>query len=166
VAALRLTVDAATRRLEALLLKNASVDRSLEALWRGAEERRRVKGSLRRRLAAGEAQQGVSLQEAQGALAKRYTTLLGIAAVQQSAHSEKMALEEELGRLAPTLQVLSASGELENRSSDFHGFSPVLRQLLAGCRAQLAVGPRDVEEVRLVAGACARLGVPIKPPIW
>ena len=71
------------------------------------------------------------------------------------------ALEEELGRLAPTLQVLSASGELEKRSSDFHGFSPVLRQLLAGCRAQLAVGPRDVEEVRLVAGACARLGVPL-----
>jgi FAD/FMN-containing dehydrogenase len=71
------------------------------------------------------------------------------------------ALEQELAGLAPTLPVVSAAGELEKLSSDFHGFSPVLRQLLAGCRAQLAVAPRGVEEVRLVAGACARLGVPL-----
>lgn len=55
------------------------------------------------------------------------------------------ALERELMRLAPTLKVLSTAGELEKRSSDFHSFSPVLRQLLAGCRAQLAVCPRGVE---------------------
>jgi FAD/FMN-containing dehydrogenase len=71
------------------------------------------------------------------------------------------ALERELMRLAPTLKVLSTAGELEKRSSDFHSFSPVLRQLLAGCRAQLAVCPRGVEEVTVVAGACARLGVPL-----
>lgn len=71
------------------------------------------------------------------------------------------ALERELARQAPTLRVLSAPAELEKLSNDFHGFSPVLRQLLAGCRAQLAVAPREVEEVRLVAGACARLGVPL-----
>lgn len=71
------------------------------------------------------------------------------------------ALEQELGRLAPTLQVVSAPGEMERLSSDFHGFSPVLRKLLAGCRGQLAVRPRTVEEVSVVAGACARLGVPL-----
>ena len=71
------------------------------------------------------------------------------------------ALEQELGRLAPTLAVLSAPRELEKLSSDFHGFSPVLRPLLAGCRGQLAVRPRTVEEVKTVAGACARLGVPL-----
>jgi len=56
---------------------------------------------------------------------------------------------------------MSAPGELEKRSTDFHGFSPVLRQLLAHCRAQLAVAPRDREEVAIVAGACARHGVPL-----
>jgi FAD/FMN-containing dehydrogenase len=71
------------------------------------------------------------------------------------------ALERELAQLAPSLRVWSAPGELEKLSSDFHGFSPVLHQLLAGCRAQLAVSPRDGEEVRMVAGACARLGVPL-----
>ncbi|MBM5815674.1 MAG: FAD-binding oxidoreductase [Cyanobacteria bacterium K_Offshore_surface_m2_239] len=71
------------------------------------------------------------------------------------------ALEAELTRLAPTLPRMSAPGELEKRSTDFHGFSPVLRQLLAHCRAQLAVAPRDREEVAIVAGACARHGVPL-----
>ncbi len=56
---------------------------------------------------------------------------------------------------------MSTPGELEKRSMDFHGFSPVLRQLLAACRAQLAVAPRDREEVVVVAGACARHGVPL-----
>lgn len=56
---------------------------------------------------------------------------------------------------------MSAPGELEKRSSDFHGFSPVLRPLLAACRAQLAVAPRHCEEVVVVAGACARHGVPL-----
>ena len=71
------------------------------------------------------------------------------------------ALVEELACLLPTLKVLSAPGELEKLSTDFHGFSPVLRPLLAGCRAQLAVCPRSVAEVCLVAGACARHGVPL-----
>ncbi|MEB3333740.1 MAG: FAD-binding oxidoreductase [Cyanobacteriota bacterium] len=71
------------------------------------------------------------------------------------------ALERELKRLAPTLRLRTAPAELEKLSNDFHGFSPVLRRLLAGCRAQLAASPRHVDEVRVVAGACARLGVPI-----
>ncbi|MFN9644751.1 MAG: FAD-binding oxidoreductase, partial [Cyanobacteriota bacterium] len=71
------------------------------------------------------------------------------------------ALERELAQRVPSLRVSSTPGELEKVSTDFHGFSPVLRQLLAGCRAQLAVSPRDGDEVRCVAGACARLGVPL-----
>lgn len=71
------------------------------------------------------------------------------------------ALAAELQRLAPTLKLRTAPAELEKLSNDFHGFSPVLRQLLVGCRAQLAASPRDVDEVRIVAGACARLGVPL-----
>jgi FAD/FMN-containing dehydrogenase len=70
-------------------------------------------------------------------------------------------LVEELGRRAPGLPILSAPGDLERFSGDFHGFSPVLRELLAGCRGQLVVGPRGVEEVMAVAGACARHRVPL-----
>ena len=70
-------------------------------------------------------------------------------------------LADELRRLAPQLPLQRQGEDLERLSSDFHGFSPVLHQLLAGCRAQLAVRPSGVDEVCAVAGACARLGVPL-----
>jgi len=71
------------------------------------------------------------------------------------------ALGEELHALAPALRLLQAPSDLERLSADFHGYSPVLRKLLEGCRGQLVACPSRVEEVMAVAGACARHGVPL-----
>ena len=77
------------------------------------------------------------------------------------AASHIQALQEDLKRTAPGLKLLSDPSDLERFSSDFHGYSPVLLQLLAGCRGQLVASPANVEEVMAVAGACARHGVPL-----
>jgi FAD/FMN-containing dehydrogenase len=73
------------------------------------------------------------------------------------------ALAAELRRLDPSLALVTAAeaGELERLSRDYHDYSPVLAERFAGARAQLAVRARSVEQVRLVAGACARHGVPL-----
>lgn len=67
------------------------------------------------------------------------------------------ALAAELTALTPIRQ----GDELIRLSSDFHAYSPVLEPLLAPCRAQLAVRAHSVEQVRLVASACARHSVPL-----
>ncbi|MFN5464340.1 MAG: FAD-binding oxidoreductase [Cyanobacteriota bacterium] len=77
------------------------------------------------------------------------------------AASQIQALREDLNRTAPGLKLLSDPSDLERFSSDFHGYSPVLLQLLAGCRGQLVAIPANVEQVMAVAGACARHGVPL-----
>jgi hypothetical protein len=59
------------------------------------------------------------------------------------------------------LELLGGSGDLERLSRDFHDYSPALTPLLAPCRAQLAVRAAHLEEVRRVASACARHGVPL-----
>jgi len=73
------------------------------------------------------------------------------------------ALAAELRRHDPALALVTAAeaGELERLSRDYHDYSPVLVERFAGARAQLAVRARTVEQVRLVAGACARHGVPL-----
>ena len=73
------------------------------------------------------------------------------------------ALASELARLDPELPLLGAESpaELERLSRDFFDYSPVLIPLLQGCRAQLVAAAATVEQVRLVAGACARHGVPL-----
>ncbi len=67
------------------------------------------------------------------------------------------ALATELTALEPIRQ----GEELHRLSSDFNSYSPVLAPLLAPCRAQLAVRAHSVEQVRLVASACARHAVPL-----
>ncbi|MFZ0407019.1 MAG: FAD-binding oxidoreductase [Cyanobium sp.] len=67
------------------------------------------------------------------------------------------ALAAELAELRPIRQ----AAELERLSKDFYAYSPVLSPLLADRRAQLAVRVERPEQVRLVASACARLGVPL-----
>ena len=67
------------------------------------------------------------------------------------AASQIQALQEDLNRTAPGLKLLSDPSDLERFSSDFHGYSPVLLQLLAGCRGQLVALPANVEEVMAVA---------------
>jgi FAD/FMN-containing dehydrogenase len=73
------------------------------------------------------------------------------------------ALAAELQRLDPALALLGpeAPAELERLSRDYFDYSPVLVPQLQGCRAQLVAFAVTVEQVRLVAGACARHGVPL-----
>jgi len=75
------------------------------------------------------------------------------------AHERIEALAVDLASLQP----IGQSEELTRLSSDFHSYSQVLTPLLAHCRAQLAVRVHNLEEVRLVASACARHGVPLTP---
>ncbi len=72
-------------------------------------------------------------------------------------------LAGELGGLDPQLELVTAAeaGELQRLSRDFYDYSPVLVPQLAGQRAQLAVRATTVEQVRLVAGACARQAIPL-----
>ena len=74
-----------------------------------------------------------------------------------------MALAADLRQLDPALPLLGAESpvELERFSRDYYDYSPVLVPLLQGCRAQLVASPTTVEQVLLVAGACARHGVPL-----
>ncbi len=67
------------------------------------------------------------------------------------------AVAAELSALQPIRQ----GEELARLSTDFHAYSPVLEPLLGRCRAQLAVRAHSLEQVRLVASACARHGVPL-----
>ncbi len=73
------------------------------------------------------------------------------------------ALAAELRRLDPSLPLLGseAPAELLRFSRDYHDYSPVLVELLRGCRAQLVAFASRLDQVRLVAGACARHGVPL-----
>jgi len=67
------------------------------------------------------------------------------------------ALAAELAELQP----IRGEAELERLSKDFYAYSPVLSPLLAERRAQLAVRASSLEQVRWVASACARFGVPL-----
>jgi FAD/FMN-containing dehydrogenase len=73
------------------------------------------------------------------------------------------ALAAELSQLDSDLPLLGAESplELERLSRDYYDYSPVLVPLLQGCRAQLVARATTVEQVLLVAGACARQGVPL-----
>ncbi|MCT0219455.1 FAD-binding oxidoreductase [Synechococcus sp. CS-1329] len=72
------------------------------------------------------------------------------------------ALVAELSSGAAQGLVLIRSGpELERLSRDFFSYSPVLTPLLQDRQAQLVVKASCSEQVRLVAGACARHGVPL-----
>jgi FAD/FMN-containing dehydrogenase len=71
------------------------------------------------------------------------------------------ALVAELEASPLALEPIQSRAELVRLSDDAHDYSPVLRSQLAGRQAQLAVKASRVEQVMAVAGACARLGVPL-----
>jgi FAD/FMN-containing dehydrogenase len=50
---------------------------------------------------------------------------------------------------------------LTQAGSDYHWYSPVLKQRLAGLEPDLVVRAREPDDVLRVAAACARLGVPL-----
>jgi FAD/FMN-containing dehydrogenase len=67
------------------------------------------------------------------------------------------ALRQEL----PDLPWTTDEGQLARLSQDFSWFSPVLKRQLQDKRADIAVRPRTEDEIRRVAAACARRGVPV-----
>lgn len=73
------------------------------------------------------------------------------------------ALADGLRAADPTLVLITADqpAELERLSRDFYDYSPVLVPRFSGRRAQLVVRAASVAQVQLVAGACARAGVPL-----
>jgi FAD/FMN-containing dehydrogenase len=73
------------------------------------------------------------------------------------------ALAAELRHLDSELPLFTTAegAELARLSHDYFDYSPLLVPLFSGQLAQLAVRASTVDQVRLVAGACARAGVPL-----
>jgi FAD/FMN-containing dehydrogenase len=67
------------------------------------------------------------------------------------------SLRQDLG----DIPILEDAGSLRMRSRDFFWFSPILKEILDGKRADIVVVPRDKPEVMRVAAACARHRVPL-----
>ncbi|EAQ74434.1 FAD-binding oxidoreductase [Synechococcus sp. WH 5701] len=65
------------------------------------------------------------------------------------------------GEAGAGMALIRTGPELERLSRDFFSYSPVLTPLLQDRLAQLVVKASRTEQVRLVAGACARHGVPL-----
>lgn len=59
------------------------------------------------------------------------------------------------------LELIDAPVELKRFSRDAYDFSPVLREQLEGCCADVVVRPHTVAAVAVVAGACTRHGIPL-----
>ena len=93
------------------------------------------------------------------------------AAVIADLAAELQSLDPQLDLLGPSLGPSSDPGpqaapaplnsELARLSRDYFDYSPLLVPLLQGRRADLAVRARSLQQVRLVAGACARHRVPL-----
>ena len=73
------------------------------------------------------------------------------------------ALAETLQQRDPSLVLVQAHqrAALELLSRDFYDFSPVLERQFAQRRAQLGVRAGHLDQVRLVAAACAQAGIPL-----
>ena len=70
------------------------------------------------------------------------------------------ALQNELAAVAD-LSLLTSPAELDRYSRDAYDYSPVLREQLSQCRADLVVSAASVQAVQAVAAACHRHGVPL-----
>ena len=70
------------------------------------------------------------------------------------------ALHNELAAIAD-LRLLTSPADLDRYSRDAYDYSPVLREQLSQCRADLVVSAVSVPAVQAVAAACHRHGVPL-----
>ncbi len=61
----------------------------------------------------------------------------------------------------PTLEWTLQPAKIKRLSRDFHWFSPVLTEQLAGKQADAVVRPRDEEELRQLVAACAQHQLPL-----
>ncbi len=67
------------------------------------------------------------------------------------------AIQQALPALEWTLQ----PAKIKRLSRDFHWFSPLLTEQLAGKQADAVVRPRDEEELRQLVSACAQHQLPL-----
>jgi FAD/FMN-containing dehydrogenase len=70
-------------------------------------------------------------------------------------------LRDELRALLGAEHVIDSDEALAGLSKDFFWYSPVLSRQLDGKRADLAVRPGSIDELRAVVRFCFRAGVPI-----
>ena len=72
-------------------------------------------------------------------------------------------LKSELRARVGAENVIDGGDALETLSKDFYWYSPVLRRQLDDKRADLAVRPGSMDELRAVVAACCRARVPVVP---
>ena len=75
------------------------------------------------------------------------------------AHIE--ALKSELRSLVGAADFIDAGESLETLSKDYYWYSPVLKRQLEEKRADVAVRPGSMDELRRVVAACSRARVPV-----
>jgi FAD/FMN-containing dehydrogenase len=76
-------------------------------------------------------------------------------------HALMDELKSELRALVGAENLIDGGDSLETLSKDFYWYSPVLRRQLEDKRADLAVRPANLEELRKVVAACSRAHVPV-----
>ena len=59
------------------------------------------------------------------------------------------------------IEIITEATQVSKLSQDYHNFSPILTERLAGKVADIVVRPRDKQQVLKVAAACAKHRVPI-----
>ncbi|HEY4988535.1 MAG TPA: FAD-binding oxidoreductase, partial [Opitutaceae bacterium] len=72
-------------------------------------------------------------------------------------------LKSALRALVGAANVIDSGDSLETLSKDFYWYSPVLKRLLKDKRADAAVRPANLAELRAVVAACCRAKVPVVP---
>jgi FAD/FMN-containing dehydrogenase len=70
-------------------------------------------------------------------------------------------LKSELRAVVGAENLIDAGETLETLSKDFYWYSPVLRRQLEDKRADMAVRPAGLDELRRVVAACGRARVPV-----
>ncbi len=73
------------------------------------------------------------------------------------------SLKSELRSLVGPADFIDAGESLETLSKDYYWYSPVLKRQLEEKRADMAVRPGSMEELRKVAAACSKARVPVVP---
>jgi FAD/FMN-containing dehydrogenase len=72
-------------------------------------------------------------------------------------------LKSELRSLVGAADLVESGESLETLSKDYYWYSPVLKRQLEEKRADMAVRPGSVDQLRAVVAACSRARVPVVP---
>ncbi len=59
------------------------------------------------------------------------------------------------------LEVIESNSDIKRLSRDFYNYSPILKEKLDGCIADLVVRPKDINAVRKIAEFCWEFSIPL-----